>query len=127
MNNWDEIINVESERYDVGFNDGKQFAVERRHCEGENEGFLKGFALGFESRYLKTISDRLRSQQTDGKGEKLINELHDRSQSIPLTNNRDFDFADEIVRIRHLYKQLGSEYGPCPPTLEQEKKTSLEW
>lgn len=124
MDDWDNVINLEANSYQQGFQEGITAAARSgQYEEGKRGGILKGFAIGFEAAFFSVAAElHLKRKEgeegSSGNREKMIlilQELQSNATSVPSKNDPDFDFDEKVQTMRGLYKKAGNSLGKFPP------------
>ncbi len=127
MDPWDCVLNVEENAYNEGVEEGRLAAQSEGFMdEGKRAGFLRGYALGLELGFMdcavKSMIDKSNSETTVVKRlDKRRIEVIERITAVPLANNNEFDFDNDLRELRGLYKQCACEVGAF-----LKHKTSVE-
>ena len=138
---WDAVVDLEGRLFEEGFREGEEDATRSLDTEhGRKAGFLKGYAIGLELGFMEKVGNICESSSVHhGHGMKpTVNAagigqiavepqstlLSDRIvkrrklimssiSTFPLQNSKveEFDFDDEILKLRALYKQAGYPAG----------------
>ena len=139
---WDSIVNLDSQVHENGYNDGLRDAETSGMLQnGMRGGFLKGLAFGLECGFVEKscqllIEPKIADIEASNRTEKRVSEvvakceaiLHAHEQEIGEESAIDYDEA--IRQLRSLHKQLGAPLGSFPPKFDSsttKKMVSSEW
>jgi hypothetical protein len=113
---WEKVVNLESTWYNEGYIEG----LENSKCsdeyeEGVRAGIMKCYTIGLELGYMKGAIERTADENVSNRILTRRREVIDRILAVPMTNDENFDFEQEIRDLRSLFNQCAVD---IPPFLE---------
>ncbi len=138
---WDSVLDVEGKLYEDGYKEGQEAAiVDGIIEEGRRAGFMKGYAIGLEVAFMRSVVSasiakdtanhiiETVSEGTTGLSrlQKRRSDLITKCDSLPNTNVNTIDFAEEVRQIRTIYKQCNTGIDFAPRKV-QEAAPTQEW
>ena len=129
---WDLVVFVEEAAHTRGRTEAERECREDGSArrEGEQAGYLRGFALGLEIGFMEAAMAKQDAEAPVGDGSvsrqaKRVSALRKLAQDIPAENDANVDFDSKLRELRALYKLCGSPVGPFRPAAADEG--SMGW
>lgn len=119
----DEVLNLEEQYYNEGFNEGQEFSTKEQYIEGKEYGYQTGFQRFIIIGYMKGLLEDWDLQENlSSSVQSHIEQLRKLVNDIPMTN------GDEEVAIyeKSLNKARNKLRVITTLTKEQNKITNLD-
>lgn len=129
MFDWDEVVSIESSWYRAGKASAEKLDS-ASYSEGFDVGYAKATEVAIELIALKTImlmklAEFEKKDFVNLKAKKRIEEIVHRIESFPSENLKDFDFENELQRVRSSAKAVNVSFDRLQS--KDVKTETIDW